>query len=100
MSEDCALGCGKPLNPHDVGIWKEVTGFVGGPGKDSMVLRRDTGRHAHPACIAKARAGQAVDQPDIFGTEPVTEREYCGVCLRPLPHNKTEQAVCDAMRHV
>lgn len=65
-SEPCALGCGRPLNPHDIGTWKEVTGFVGGPGKDSMRLRKDTGRHAHNACVEKVQAGQSVDQPSIL----------------------------------
>lgn len=65
MSEDCTL-CGKPLNPHDLGTWKEVTGWVGGPRKDSMRLREDTGRYAHDACVAKLQAGQAIDQPSIF----------------------------------
>jgi len=67
MSEDCALGCGRPLNPHDAGVWKEVTGFVGGPKSDSMRLRKDTGRHAHDACVAKVLEGQTIDQPDLFG---------------------------------
>ncbi len=66
-SEECALGCGMPVNPHDEGTWKEVKGFVGGPKKDSMRLREDTGRHAHDACVAKVMEGQTVDQPSIFG---------------------------------
>lgn len=66
MSTECALGCGKPINPHDLGTWKEVTGWVGGPRKDSMRLREDTGRYAHDACVAKVQSGQAVDQPEIF----------------------------------
>lgn len=66
MSEDCALGCGMPLNPHDAGVWKEVTGFVGGEKQDSMRLRTDTGRHAHGACVAKVSEGQAIDQPGLF----------------------------------
>lgn len=65
-SEECALGCGRPLNPFDIGTWKEVTGFVGGPGKDSMRLRTDTGRHAHDACVQKLQSGQAVNQPALF----------------------------------
>ena len=65
-SQECALGCGRPLNPHDTGIWKEVRGFVGGPKKDSMALREDTGRYAHDSCVHKAKVGQAPDQPDMF----------------------------------
>lgn len=64
-SEPCALGCGNPVSPHDESTWKEVTGFVGGPGKDSMRLRTDTGRYAHQHCVAKAQQGQAPDQPEM-----------------------------------
>lgn len=66
MSEDCALGCGKPVNPHDIGSWKQVTGWVGGPRKDSMRLREDTGKYAHNHCVQKLQEGQAVDQPSLF----------------------------------
>lgn len=66
MSEDCALGCGNPVNPHDIGTWKEVRGFVGGPKKDSMRLRENTGRYAHNACVQKLQEGQAIDQPSMF----------------------------------
>lgn len=61
----CALNCGNPVNPYDNGVWKEVTGFVGGPKKDSMRLRTDTGRFAHDACVHKANMGQAPDQPTL-----------------------------------
>ena len=67
MSEGCALGCGLPVNPFDEGVWKEVVGFVGGPHKDGMCLRTDTGKFAHNSCIQKAKMGQTPDQPDIFG---------------------------------
>ena len=66
MSEECALGCGNPVNPHDLSTWKEVSGFVGGPKKDSMRLRADTGRYAHDACVQKVQEGQAVDQPSLL----------------------------------
>lgn len=66
MSFNCALGCGKPLNPYDEGIWKEVTGFVGGPKSDSMRLRQDTGRYAHNSCVQKAAQGQAPDQEALI----------------------------------
>jgi hypothetical protein len=62
MTEDCALDCGNPVNPHDAGTWKQVIGWVGGPRKDSMRLREDTGRYAHDHCVAKAQQGQAPDQ--------------------------------------
>lgn len=72
-SEPCALNCGNPVNPHDIGVWKEVTGFVGGPKKDSMRLRTETGRHAHQQCVEKAQRGQAPDQPSL--DEPVADTE-------------------------
>jgi hypothetical protein len=65
VTTQCKL-CGKDINPHDTASWKEVTGFVGGPKKDSMVLRTDTGQFACTPCIHKAREGQAPDQPSIF----------------------------------
>lgn len=81
MSEECALGCGKPVNPHDVGTWKEVRGFVGGPKKDSMRLREDTGRYAHDACVQKMQEGQAVDQPSLYDevVSPPIPRDSGGI---------------------
>ena len=61
--------CGGPVNPHDLGTWKQVTGWVGGARKDSMTMRDDTGEYAHDKCVNKARAGQPADQPDMFGEE-------------------------------
>jgi hypothetical protein len=73
MSVDCALECGNPVNPHDVGTWKEVRGWVGGPRKDAMTLREDTGRYAHDHCVRKARKGQAPDQPELSFEEARVE---------------------------
>jgi hypothetical protein len=70
MTVQCKL-CGTDINPHDVSSWKEVTGFVGGPKKDSMVLRRDTGAYVCTPCIHKAKDGQAPDQESLF--EPIPE---------------------------
>lgn len=66
MSEECALGCGKPVNPHDLQTWHEITAWVGGPKKDHSRLRDYTGRVAHNHCVGKLQQGQAVDQPDLF----------------------------------
>lgn len=68
VSETCPF-CRGPVNPHDVGTWKKVTGWVHGPRKDSMTLREDTGDYAHDHCVAKEKAGQSVDQPDLFGED-------------------------------
>jgi hypothetical protein len=50
--------------------WKQVVGWVGGPRKDSMRLREDTGRYAHNHCVEKAQIGQAPDQPSLLDDEP------------------------------
>ncbi len=65
MTVQCKL-CGKDINPHDISSWKEVTGYVGGPKKASMVLRTDTGSYACTPCIHKAKDGQAPDQDSLF----------------------------------
>jgi hypothetical protein len=68
MSETCAF-CGGPVNPHDLQTWKQVTGWVGGPRKDGMTLRLDSGQYAHDHCVRKARDGQSPDQGDLFGED-------------------------------
>lgn len=70
MSSVKCFFCPKPVNPHDLGTWKQVTGWVGGPRKDAMTLREDTGEYAHESCILKAKAGQTPDQPDLFEEQP------------------------------
>lgn len=62
----CVL-CFSTVNKDDPTLWKEVSGFVGGPKKDSMRLRKDTGHYAHNMCVQKESNGQTVDQPDLFG---------------------------------
>lgn len=62
---NCLL-CGKPVDKDADDVWKEVRGWVGGPKKDSMRLRTDTGAFAHNECVAKLQEGQAVDQPSLF----------------------------------
>ena len=67
MSEQnkCEL-CGKDIDRHSPATWKQVIGWVGGPRKDSMRLRENTGKYAHDACVAKIQKGQVVDQPDLW----------------------------------
>lgn len=70
QSNLCSLcGHGINLNQPDK-VWKQVQGWVGGPKKDHMRLREDTGRYAHDECVQKVGEGQAVDQPSIFDDEP------------------------------
>lgn len=66
----CKL-CYNPVDRDDETLWKQVIGWVGGPKKDSMRLREDTGAYAHDECVAKIQAGQAPDQESMF--EEVTE---------------------------
>ena len=65
MSVPCYF-CGEGVNPFDEHIAKQVTGFVGGPKKDSMSLREDTGNYAHQLCVDKAKEGQVPGEPDLF----------------------------------
>jgi hypothetical protein len=53
------------VNPHDPTTWKQVVGWVGGPKKDSMRLREDSGWYAHDKCVKKLVEGQAIDQPTL-----------------------------------
>lgn len=62
---NCDL-CGKSVDQDSPYVWKQVIGWVGGPRKDSMRLRQDTGKFAHDTCVAKLQLGQAVDQPSLF----------------------------------
>lgn len=65
MAEQCAF-CDGPVNPHDVGVFHEIRAWVSGPKSDGAVLRENTGRHAHYACVEKAKKGVAPDQPELF----------------------------------
>lgn len=65
MSTKCPF-CGNPVNQYDAGTWKKVTGWVGGPRKDSMRLREDVGEYAHDHCVQKQQRGIAADQTDLF----------------------------------
>lgn len=69
MASEACYFCSGPVNPHDASTWKQVAGWVHGPRKDSMTLREDTGKYAHAHCVEKAKAGQAADQPDLFGED-------------------------------
>ena len=68
----CAL-CGEGIDKNDPDNWKQVTGWVGGPRKDSMRLRMDTGRLAHADCVAKMQEGaDPKTQPSMFEETTVT----------------------------
>lgn len=61
----CPL-CKLKVDKNDPTTWKQVVGWVGGPRKDSMRLRQDTGKYAHDKCVEKVQRGQAIDQPDLW----------------------------------
>lgn len=77
MSEPCYF-CHGPVNPHDLNAYKQVVGWVHGKKRDSMTLREDTGKYAHEGCVNKAKAGQPVDQPDLFGEDAVVTAKESG----------------------
>jgi hypothetical protein len=60
------LICNKKVNKDDKSTWKQVTGWVGGPRKDSMRLREDTGKYAHDECVLQRQRGIAPDQTSLF----------------------------------
>lgn len=64
LKNRCPL-CKQGVDKDEPTTYKEVKGWVGGPRKDSMRLREDTGRYAHEACVKKIASGQAIDQPTI-----------------------------------
>lgn len=64
LKDLCTL-CGNPVNKDAPDAWKRVTGYVGGPKKDSMRLREDTGYFAHGECVQRVLDGQTVDQPTL-----------------------------------
>lgn len=78
MTEFC-LFCSDPLNPHDLGVYKQVIGWVHGKKSDGMVLREYTEHYAHERCIRKQLGGQAPDQPDLFGEETTPESSYASM---------------------
>jgi hypothetical protein len=55
----CAF-CGKPCNPHAVGVYVEQSGWSvtrTAGGSNQLSLRKETGRYAHGACIRLAVRG-------------------------------------------
>lgn len=75
MSNDGRLCyyCIKPFtseeNDDPDATYRQVESWVTGPKAQSPVLREQTGRRAHKACIDKLIDGQAVDQDRIPGLE-------------------------------
>ena len=58
--------CAGAVSDDDETAYREVTSWVHGPKLDGPVLREQTGRVAHKACIDKVAHGQAADQPELF----------------------------------
>lgn len=72
----CGLCGNKITDLNDPTLWKQVVGWVGGPKKDHMRLRADTGEFAHDECVKKVAEGQAPDQPSIFEAPEKEEEHY------------------------
>ena len=75
MNETKCPLCRKPVDNNDPSSWKQVQGWVGGPRKDSMRLREDTGKYAHDYCIKKIQEGQAIDQAELWDEVVYTSGE-------------------------
>lgn len=83
--------CYQPCNIDEVETYREVASWVSGPKLDGPKLRHQTGRIAHQACVDRAVAGQAPDQPELElsecsheHTRPFSKddkRPYCVSCL-------------------
>lgn len=63
-SNSCEF-CGQYANPKDPSTFSEVRTWVGGPKKDSAVLRVHTGRLAHRNCIELERRGIGANQQNL-----------------------------------
>lgn len=63
-SNSCEF-CGQYANPKDPSTFSEVRTWVGGPKKDSAVLRVHTGRLAHRDCIELERRGIGANQQNL-----------------------------------
>jgi hypothetical protein len=57
--------CGLPVVRDEPTTYLEATSWVTGPKLDHPKLRMRTGRKAHGACVERAVAGQAPDQPTM-----------------------------------
>jgi hypothetical protein len=73
---DRCILCKMYVDKNDPSSWKQVKGLVGGPKKDSMRLREDTGKFAHDECVKKVSYGQAADQPSIFESDSLTVQTW------------------------
>lgn len=67
---ECAF-CFKGLTAQEIddpeAVYRQVTSWVHGPKLQGPVLRMQTGKLAHKACIEKLINGQAPDQQSIPG---------------------------------
>lgn len=64
-SDNCYF-CNKPIVREAKETWKAVYGWVGGPKKDSMRMRKDIGEYAHDECVQKVMTGMPPSQVDLF----------------------------------
>lgn len=74
MTRLCEL-CHKRVNLDDRDLHEMVSGWVGGPKKDSMKLRKSLGIYAHGKCIRRVNKGVSPTQKDLFEQQ---DSEYTG----------------------
>ena len=72
MKVACALGCGELVDTNNKSTYRRVTGWerkawaeTRKSGSD-IVLREPLDEYAHPACIARVRAGLNVRQEALL----------------------------------
>jgi len=98
----CALGCGNPITPEELddpeAVYREVTSWVHGPKLQGPVLRTQTGRLAHRACVQKLIDGEAVDQEKLPGFETVHDHTCSEECMESDEHMRAMEE--DARRQV
>lgn len=63
---DCAFCPNKIEAGDESELFREVRSWVHGPKLDGPVLREQTGRVAHKACVEKLMDGQAPDQETLL----------------------------------
>jgi hypothetical protein len=65
MSAPCFF-CGNPVNPFDLGTWKQISSWVKGPKANGACLSENTDLYAHDPCVRKAKSGQPPEQGTLF----------------------------------
>lgn len=95
--KDCDF-CENPVNTDDSDNYVQVSSWVNGPKLDGPKLRMQTGKVAHKQCIRMQEAGQAVDQPDIFSSDPAPKKSHgSGVLCDSMVKKGTGLGICSTI---